>query len=116
MANLPDKPGNYLWFITDWGYLAVGAVSVSADNEKHRATLQKRIDEKGAKDVDFCLYQAEGGKWLTMYYEDRDRKPPVNSQGVPIVDGYREYDFWWLVGEPGRIVARSQEANDSVTL
>lgn len=95
---LPQEPGYYLWYITDWGYLKVGAVHVLKDSEKHLAYLRGRLEKEPANEQDFFLYQNDAGDWLTMYHDARDGKPPVADDGRPWVDGYRAFDFWWLVG------------------
>ena len=97
-TKLPENPGHYLWFILDLSYLDVGSVHVMADKPNHHEYLRGEIARLGADKVDFHLYQNSEGRWLTMYHDARDHKPPVTEQGVPCVDDYRSYDFWWLVG------------------
>lgn len=95
--TLPQKPGHYLWYICDWGYLRVGSVHVLKDTEKHLSYLLEHPNP----DWQFYVYETEGGEMLTMYHDAQDGLPPVDRQGRPVVDGFREYDFWWLVGNPG---------------
>lgn len=98
LVRLPQTPGYYFGVMSDWGYLDVVPVHVSKDSDKHKEYLRGEIAKKGADKVPFYLYAADNGDELTMYYDAHDHKPPVDAHGKPFVDGYREFNFWWLVG------------------
>jgi hypothetical protein len=99
--KLPQTPGYYLWSILDFNYLEVGLVQVCQDNEKHIEYLRNRIISMRTKETkQFFLYQNDNGIWLTMYHQAYPHHlPTCNSDGVPWVDGYREVEFDWLLGD-----------------
>ena len=93
MTGLPEEPGWYLWHILDLGYLKVGVVQVMEDEEQHLQRLRANPDKM------FLLYRNSQGKELTMYHQAHDHLPPVDSSGLPIVDGYAKTTFGHLIGE-----------------
>jgi len=113
-TKLPQRPGHYLWFRLDLSYLEVGSVHVMEDRPSHIEYLRKRIEEKGAKDCGFLLYQNDDGVWLTMYHDAHDHLPPRSDDGLPYVDDYRRYNFWGLVG--GEVPSWDKDSLDEDTM
>lgn len=86
IPNLPQIPGDYLWWEVDLNCSDIGLVRVAAESEKHLAYLDNREDKSG-----FFLYTSDEGVRLVMYFDLR--KPGLSTTGKPIVDGYKKVDL-----------------------
>jgi hypothetical protein len=115
-VHLPTKPGHYLWYILDLGYLRIGSVTVREERGEHRDKLFTAMAVHGMKKDPFFLYPDSS---LVMYHDAHDSHPPKREDGCPIVDDFVAYDLNALLSEDKRCdrvpVAVANRAGGSTT-